>query len=188
MRVKTDWFLARKRSRKADRRRAREAKQQASNSQRKGNRAVQQRLLAAGWHLSDHLNQLKRCAELKPIRGPQTIVIPATFSIIEDPEGALHTIGNLVAAASRTDVSQIYFDHSNVTSFDLAAEAVLMRIALEIRNERRNAQIPLQLEGRYPTDRAAYRFASAIGISSYLQADKRAVIQSDNSIRVFQQR
>jgi hypothetical protein len=187
----TDAFLSSKRARKYWRRRQRLSKAEHASKERKDEaaRTVRaSRLYAAGWRLSEHLQRLGESATTK-FRGPVADVkIPKIFSIIEAPELALQTIGNLVAAGARTDVFRVEFDHSEVENFDLAAEAILMRVAREIEIERDGVEHEVSFEGTYPTSEAAKRFGAAMGIGVYLNAQRRAKPVSDGSIRVFQQR
>jgi hypothetical protein len=184
-------FLANKRARKRWRRRQRLAKVDEARKERKAESARldrASRLFALGWRLSPHLQRLAISATEKP-KGPTAVVkIPQTFSIIEAPELALQTIGNLVAAGARTDVFKIDFDHRGVQRFDLAAEAILMRVARELEIERGAVEHELNFEGHYPTSEPAKRFAAAMGVGTYLNAQRRAAAANDGTIRVFQQR
>ena len=164
-------FLASKRARKRWRRRQRMAKVDETRKERKAENARldrASRLFALGWRLSPHLRRLASSATDKP-KGPAAVVkIPQTFSIIEAPELALQTIGNLVAAGARTDVFRVDFDHREVERFDLAAEAILMRVARELELERSAVEHELNFEGHYPKSEPAKRFAAAMGVGTYL--------------------
>ena len=100
----------------------------------------------------------------------ETIKIPENFSIIDDTEGALNSIYQLVAFATRRPPPrEIRFDHSNLTTFDLAAEGILDTVAVTFRQERRRTKGKLVLRGTFPLDAAANRFIRAVGIIKNLQ-------------------
>lgn len=143
----------------------------------------------AGWPSDSYLQSLGKCASRKP-RGPRTTVeIPATFSIIEAPEQAIETIGWVAKAAGRDDVSEIYFDHQAVKHYDLAAEAVLDMVALDVRGRRQGTRAPLRFTGKLPADAEADRFIRAIGITHYLDVSGVSLKPSEEmKLRRFYQK
>jgi hypothetical protein len=155
-------FLSDKRARKAELRRARE--------QRKWHEGHSRRTTAiwAGWPRDCYLQALGACATRKPA-GPRSVIqIPSTFSIIDAPEEAIQTIGLMARAAGRDDVSEIYVNHRVVKQYDLAAEAILDMVAMDVRARRRGTRAPLRFTGTFPEDADADRFIRAIGITRYL--------------------
>ena len=115
--------------------------------------------------------------------------IPATFSIIEAPEQAIKTIGLVARAAGRDDVSEINFDHRAVKQYDLAAEAILDMVALDVRNRRHGTRAPLKFTGELPADANAARFIRAIGITHYLDvADMSLKPSEEMKLRRFYQK
>jgi hypothetical protein len=158
----SELFLSDKRARKATRRRARQERLWRDGH---GSRSTAPWI---SWPIDSYLHLLGQCADRKP-RGPRVVVeIPATFSIIDSPEQAIRTIGLVARAAGRDDVSEINFDHRSVKQYDLAAEAILDVVAMDVRSKRRGTRAPLRFTGKLPTDDDADRFIRAIGITHYL--------------------
>jgi hypothetical protein len=143
-----------------------------------------------GWRQDSYLQRLARCSSQKPVRAKTNVIIPATFSIIDSPEEALQTIGLVAAAAGRDDVAEIHFDHSAVHRYDLAAEAVLDMVAMDVKNRRRGTRSPLRFTGTFPTDVESNRFIRAIGITHCLEVPKTKLKPSEEARlrRFFQSR
>jgi hypothetical protein len=143
-----------------------------------------------GWRHDGYLQQLAKCARTKPVRGKTNVVIPATFSIIDSPEQALQTIGLAAAAAGRDDVAEIHYDHSAVHRYDLAAEAILDMVAMDVQGRRKGTRSPLRFTGTFPQDPNADRFVRAIGITHYLEIAKAKLMPSEEAKlrRFFQSR
>ena len=100
----------------------------------------------------------------------ETIKIPSTFSIVDNTENALRTIYQLVVFSSRRrPPREIYFDHSDLVNFDLAAEEILDIVALDFQRIRRWAKGGLQLSGKFPASILANRFIRAVGIIKNLE-------------------
>ena len=100
----------------------------------------------------------------------ETIHIPETFSIVDDTEGALRKIYELVALSNRRrPPKDIFFDHSSLINFDLAAEEILDVVTLEFKTARRRTKGGLRLRGRLPIDPGANRFIRAVGIPQHLE-------------------
>lgn len=95
----------------------------------------------------------------------ERITIPQNFSIVDDPENALKTIYRLVAFSNRRrPPKEIFFDHSALVNFDLAAEEILDVAALDFKRVRKRTKAGLQLCGKFPLDSSANRFIKAVGI------------------------
>ena len=110
----------------------------------------------------------------------ERITIPRNFSIVDDPENALKTIYQLVAFSSRRrPPREIFFDHSALTNFDLAAEEILDVVALDFKRIRKRAKGGLQLRGRFPFDSSADRFIKAVGIIKSLNLTSRYLRKED---------
>jgi hypothetical protein len=143
-----------------------------------------------GWtHECDaYLKQLAGCAQTKPAGPTANLHIPATFSFIDAPVDALRTIGLLATAAGRDDVSEIHYDHSAVHRYDLAAEAILDMVAMDVQRKRRGTRWPLRFTGTFPSNSDADRFIRAIGITHYLDVPKAKLKPSEESkLRRFYQ-
>lgn len=95
----------------------------------------------------------------------EKIKIPQTFSIIDDTERALRTIYQLIAFSKRKHPPiEVFFDHSRLATFDLAAEAILATAAVNFRHSLSGTRRGLRLRGYFPIDSAANRFIRAVGI------------------------
>lgn len=141
-----------------------------------------------GWPHDSYLQQLTKCAQTKPVLLKTNVTIPATFSIIDSPEHVLQTIGLVAAAAGRDDVSEIHYDHGAVHHYDLAAEAILDRVAMDVQDRRKGTRSPLRFTGTLPKDADADRFVRAIGITHYLEITNVKLQPSDEAkLRRFSQ-
>src|SRR5688572_20372131 len=121
-------FLSEKRARKAQRR---------WTHQERGRHQGTSRHAPArwtGWTHENHtyLRQLALCSQTKSPAPTVNVRIPSTFSIIDAPEDALRTIGLVAAAGGRADVLEVHYDHSGVRRYDLAAEAILDMVAMDV--------------------------------------------------------
>ena len=111
--------------------------------------------------------RIKRSRSLK--RKLAKITIPDTFSIVDNTEHSLNVIYQLVALSRRRPPPrEIDFDHSSLTTFDLAAEVILDIVALEFRRIRQRAKGGLQFRGTLPSDSLANRFIRSMGIIRHL--------------------
>jgi hypothetical protein len=143
----------------------------------------------AGWPRDHYLQQLAKCAQSKPTVPRADVRIPATFSIIDAPEDALRAIGLIAAAAGRDDVSAIHYDHSAVHRYDLAAEAILDMVAMDVQGKRKGTRRPLRFTGTFPNNPEANRFIRAIGITHYLDIPEAKLPPSEESkLRRFYQK
>ena len=110
----------------------------------------------------------------------ETIKIPETFSFVDDPQGALDTIYQLVALSTRRrPPREIHFDHSNLIKFDLAAEGILDSVAVAFRQARKRTKGKLVLRGTFPTDNSANRFIRAVGIIKNLKLEEYFLRRED---------
>src|SRR5688572_24186611 len=78
-----------------------------------------------GW-LADRLKEKddQKSAQL-------TISIPKDFSVINNPGEVVATLSKIVSFARRPEVRSIFFDHSSMITFDLAAEQAIDTVASE---------------------------------------------------------
>lgn len=98
-----------------------------------------------------------------------SVTIPATFSIIDEPELVIETINQFAAVKlSGARPSQVYIDQSRMTSYDLAASALLDLVAVELKTELHLANRVSRFRGALPTSPEVSRFVKAIGIIKHL--------------------
>jgi len=91
--------------------------------------------------------------------------IPKVFSVIENPEITIKTILLFTEAIRSKRIKQVYFDHSNLKSIDLAAETIFDFIVLELNRESRSRKRSLDIVGgHYPKDPDLKRYLKAVGI------------------------
>ncbi|MDT8466849.1 hypothetical protein O3S75_017205, partial [Alcaligenes nematophilus] len=80
-----------------------------------------------------------------------SVTIPATFSIIDEPELVIETINQFAAVKlSGARPSQVYIDQSRMTSYDLAASALLDLVAVELKTELHLANRVSRFRGALP--------------------------------------
>lgn len=104
---------------------------------------------------------------------PASLIVPAKFSVISNPEEFLDTLNELVSLRNvRGQLTEIFFDHSNMVEYDLAAEQALDTIAADYRTAFRFQNTRLRFRGTYPNDPAISRFLRAIGIIRRLGAER----------------
>jgi hypothetical protein len=116
------------------------------------------------------------------------VKVPRVFSFIRDPEKALQTIGDFVSAGRSRFVERVHVDHSELEHYELAAEAVLDVIALDVDSRRIRTGNRMLLSGRFPNNADAQRFVRAIGISRYLNIPGTALPASEGTkLVVFEQ-
>ncbi len=122
-------------------------------------------------------------------RGNTAITIPRTFSIISSPERALDVIGQVVNTAGDGTVESLYFDHSHLVVYDLAAEAMLDFAVEEIRRQCGWRGQKLDLRGRYPSDQKALRFIAGKGLPWRLKvATSSSVAHEFQKLQILEKR
>lgn len=99
-------------------------------------------------------------------RGSLRVVnVPEVFSVISNPEGVIRVLAALAAIGKdAANVGSIFFDHSRMREYDLAAEQALDSVATEIERGYELSRRQLRTLGRYPEGESAVRFLKAIGI------------------------
>ncbi|MFM0060611.1 hypothetical protein PQR64_33810 [Paraburkholderia phytofirmans] len=180
-----DQLLSDKRLRKASRRRWRQTKGRARLAeQRRVNK------LRFGDH-SRIVRMLAECstAELKLPRTGAKVVVPPTFSIIDDPVTALQVILSFAKLARDNRLRSIEIDHSRMQVCDLAANAVLDLVASELSTEARQRGSKIRFFGRYPIPTHLKRFVQCIGIVKQLSiAHEVPSPEEKNGVRIFDKR
>lgn len=162
-------FLSGKREHKAARRARRELRRAEVKARER------EREAAKGWPLQSYVLRLTESVAKGAVRSASRkqveVVVPETFSFTRNPEAVLRTIAQMRGVATNFNVREIYFDHSALVSYELAAEAVLDVIVREVSRERRRRARSLSLVGVYPTNEDAARFIKGIGISHHLEVE-----------------
>lgn len=174
---RSDRYLSEKRKLKAELRR-----------QRLTRGPREERLHSIFWRNGIYLRRLAACAASIPHEATVTVKVPKTFSLIREPEKALQVIGELIRAAQAQYVTRIHIDHSHLTQFDLASEAILDLIAVDVQDRRFRTGIGVQYSGRFPSDANARRFVQAIGISKFLKiSNVRLPANELQKLKLFEQ-
>ena len=176
-------LLSRKRLRKYLRRLRRLEKQRV----RKRRRAIKD--TGRPWPLGPHLDRWKS-GGVAPREDPRTLVItiPADFSVSRNPEAVASVVRQVCDISSDTSIEGMFFDHSKLKQFELAAEAVLDVVVREVRGRSLRVGRRLSLGGQYPTDVAAQRFIRGIGLSRHLEIPNTSLPPSEEGkLRTFQQ-
>ncbi|WP_132375404.1 hypothetical protein [Paraburkholderia sp. BL9I2N2] len=127
--------------------------------------------------------------EVKLERSGARVVVPPVFSIIDDPQRALRTILSFAKLVRTNKIRNIEFDHSQMQTYDLAANAVLDIVASELALEARQRATKVRFFGRYPLPAHLKRFIRCIGIVKQLDiAHEVASSDEQNAVRVFDKR
>lgn len=123
---------------------------------------------------------------------PQTslhLVVPRTFSMLEDPEEVLGLVSSFALTHQYRSISDVYVDFERVVVQDLGAHALLDKLVDEI-----VAQVAFQRgrmgwKGNFPADAAQKRFIKAMGIIRQLGLTKRYLDPIEaHSIHLFERR
>lgn len=122
-------------------------------------------------------------------KGQILVSVPKTLSIIEAPEGAIKLVARFAKAAmSPRRIRSIFFDHSKLENYDLAANALLDVVASELDSQYtvRGSRLSLRCKGALPTNPRVRRFIRAIGIIKHLDVKHEAPSKKEStSIEVF---
>jgi len=138
------------------------------------------------WPLAQYLGPWLPVAGRKT--GQVTIAIPSDFSVMRDPAEVAAAARAVCAAATSPNRTEIFFDHSNLVTFDLPAEAVLDVIAREARNNLLRRGRPIRLGGAFPNEPVAQRFIRGIGISRHLDVPNTGLpAAEEEKLFTFQQ-
>jgi hypothetical protein len=114
---------------------------------------------------------------------PAALVIPARFSVISNPEGFLDTLNELVSLRNvRGQLTEIFFDHSQMVEYDLAAEQALDTIAADYKTAFRYRKLRVRFRGIYPTNPRIARFLRAIGIVRQLGTRRDQIDPSEREV------
>lgn len=122
-------------------------------------------------------------------KGTLTVVVPETFSIIDDPGRVLHVVGAFAKIARTFRIRHIEIDQSRLRHYDLAANALLDTIATELKTEARQRGVRLVFKGKYPASAQVKRFIKSIGIVKHLNLPHEAEASPEkNGQRAFDRR
>ncbi|SFD87877.1 hypothetical protein SAMN05660831_02508 [Thiohalospira halophila DSM 15071] len=114
------------------------------------------------------------------------IKVPPVFSIIDNPEKSLEVVYELANEYISNSVREITIDHSRMQEVDLAAEAVLDRVAKEIKTGSSFKRKKTKFYGHYPDDKNLKRFIKGVGIVKTLDLQHERLPQKEESdLRVF---
>lgn len=127
--------------------------------------------------------KIKSVSKIEELR----VDIPKTFSIIDEPSAAIDIFYSLVKNNDKyKKIRKIYFDHSPLQSYDLAAEQLLDHLAEEIRGERIRQKPKVRLLGAFPSDAKSSRFIRGIGILRKLGiADRYMSASEKKTLEIF---
>lgn len=115
--------------------------------------------------------------------------VPSTFSIIDGPEEAISLIGQFAEVASRTKLRAIEIDHWELSNYDLAANALLDIIPMELRTEAILNHRRIRWTGKYPRLPEIKRFIQALGIIKHLDIEHESPkADVKKKLRVFDKR
>lgn len=119
-----------------------------------------------------------------------TIKIPKNFSILQNPRHSLDLIFALGKQSRKRDpVRYLHIDHSEMEKADLASEALLDLVVLELKKEARSRDRKLKLTGGYPKSSALVRFIRGIGIIKTLGIKHEYLSQKEeSSLQIFSKR
>jgi hypothetical protein len=183
--IETQQYLNEKRTRKLRRRLARIRRKELSKAL-----MVEVKAIAFG-EKSRIISMLADAykKELSPSKSDISLSIPATFSIIDSPEGAVEVATRFAKILRRTRVTSVYLDHSSVTKYDLAASGVLDALAIECSMESRRRKSRVRWRGTYPKDMDVRRFIKALGIVKHLEI-RREYLKEDEAkkLQLFDKR
>lgn len=99
-----------------------------------------------------------------------TVTVPKRFSFIDDPLAAMGFVRKLARDAREIPhIEMLRIDQFNMSEYDLAANALLDIVVVELETEYRVAQRVLATEGIFPKDEAVANFVRAIGITKHLK-------------------
>lgn len=119
-------------------------------------------------------------------QGHLVIPIPEKFSTIENPEFVIALLGQFAKTMQENRARGINLDHSNLRTYDLAANGLLDIIAVELEREDWKRRRKIKWRGVYPSDPHIRRFIQALGIVKHLDILHEAPKPKEASVlRVF---
>ena len=160
-------FLSRKRRRKTERLRRREARsyQRYLNLKRLSNLAFGRSSQIIGM-LAKHAT-----STMSASRFAIAVPIGKRFSIIDEPKASIELICSFAKALQKgRRISHINFHHENLEEYELAANAILDLVAVERKAELRSrgSTTRMSVSGAYPRNPNVRRFIKAMGIIKHM--------------------
>lgn len=118
--------------------------------------------------------------------GRLRVEIPEVFSTIENPELVVSLLGHFSKTLRQHRAHEINLDHSLLKTHDLAANALLDVIPVELERENWKRRRKISWKGVYPKDPDIRRFIQALGIVKHLEILHEAPKPNEASaLRVF---
>lgn len=158
-----DWFLTRKRERKALKRRLRYLARRASRA-----RAQDFRLRKAGvFGSSSEIARMLSLSASRELPLPQTslrVTVPAKFSMLDAPQQVLKLVSEFALTHRNRTISDVTVDMASVAVQDLGAHALLDKLVDEIASEAKMKNRRVGWRGSFPQDAGRRRFVAAMGI------------------------
>lgn len=130
-----------------------------------------------------HLKDLTRlCGANTPLsRGELTVVLPADFSLIRNPDESLTAIARCMYLARKAGERPIQVDYRRVEALDYSAEALLAFCVTETLSHLRNLDRPSPtFEGRYPEDPNTARMLRDAGVVARIATDRSGSLGVEN--------
>ena len=116
-----------------------------------------------------HCRQRLRGAEFGRRNGQiVTIAMPATFSFLRDPDGALDVLATLAQLSGKLSVTNLNIDHSACREMDLAASVCLDLLTIWLGREWRSSS-RLLVSGHVPHDERIRRMYRGCGLTKHLR-------------------
>lgn len=165
-------YLRDKRARKRDRYLNREWKKACARM------AYKEALISAFGKRSRIVNMLAECDVAASTAEQLTLerrkacirfVLPADFSMIDNPERTLGALSNLARAMRSDRLGSVYIDFCRLTSQDLMANAVLDVLVDELSVQARQTRRVIQWRGNFPSNPEHVRFVRAMGVIKRLK-------------------
>ena len=113
--------------------------------------------------------------KIPPISGSLRLKIPECFSIIDNPETVLATLGRFAKTYKISQPRYAQIDHSELINYDLAANGILDLIVVEANKENKlsNKHKQLKWSGVFPKNKEVRRFIHGAGIIKHLNLFKK---------------
>lgn len=106
--------------------------------------------------------------------------VPKVFSIIENPNETLFNLYCFLVCSRYEKTKGVFFNHYNLTRYDIAAEAILDFFAKEIDNEFKLKGKRITHRGCYPLNDECRRFIKAFGIVRALDIQHEQLDKEEN--------
>ena len=100
--------------------------------------------------------------------GSLQVSIPPVFSTILEPSRVIALIGLMAKTMRQRRAREIHLDHAKLAEYDLAANALLDVVAVELMQEDRHRRCRTKWRGTYPTAPDIRLFIQALGIVKHL--------------------